>query len=149
MAFKEILPRLRKERGVTQQELASKLYVTRQAVSRWETGETEPGVDMRKLIAVALDVPVVELLDLPDEQLCQCCGTPFSIPNMPHGTNADGSENGEFCKWCLINGNFAYNNLEDLIETTAPFLMEAMHLSRDEAVSFMGALAPTLKHWQD
>ncbi len=148
MAFKEILPRLRKERGVTQQELASKLYVTRQAVSRWETGETEPGVDMRKLIAIALDVPVVELLDLPDEQLCQCCGTPFSIPNMPHGTNADGSENDEFCKWCLVNGEFPYQDIEDLIEKTAPFLMEAMHLSRDEAVSFMGALAPTLKHWQ-
>lgn len=148
MSIKETLPRLREQRGMTQQELASKLYVTRQAVSRWETGETEPGIDMIKLIAIALDVPVVSLLDLPIDQLCQCCGTPFDIPNMPHGTNADGAENTEYCKWCYDNGEFAYKDEEDLIERTAPYLMEATNMTRDEAVSFMGALVPHLKHWK-
>ena len=51
MAIKDVLPQLRRDRGLTQQELAAKLYVTRQAVSRWETGETEPGIDMTKLLA--------------------------------------------------------------------------------------------------
>ena len=56
MAFKETLVAAREQRGMTQQDLAEKLYVTRQAVSRWENGETEPSVDMRKLIATVLDV---------------------------------------------------------------------------------------------
>ena len=93
MAFKETLAAAREQRGMTQQDLAEKLYVTRQAVSRWENGETEPSVDMRKLIAAVLDVPVIQLFDIDVSQLCQCCGTPFTVPNMPHGTEADGTEN--------------------------------------------------------
>ncbi len=148
MSFGDTLVQLREQRGMTQQDLADKLYVTRQAISRWETGETEPGIDMRKLIASALDVPVIQLLDLEVDQLCQCCGTPFTIPNMPHGTNEDGTENLEFCKWCYDGGNFAYTNKEELIEKTAPFLVEATNMTRDEAVSFMGALVPHLEHWR-
>lgn len=91
MAFKETLAAAREQRGMTQQDLAEKLYVTRQAVSRWENGETEPSVDMRKLIAAVLDVPVIQLFDIDVSQLCQCCGTPFTVPNMPHGTEADGT----------------------------------------------------------
>lgn len=51
MAIKDVLPLLRHERGMTQEELASKLFVTRQAVSRWENGDTAPNIDMTKLLA--------------------------------------------------------------------------------------------------
>ena len=40
MALKDKLPELRERAGFTQQTLAEKLFVTRQAISRWETGET-------------------------------------------------------------------------------------------------------------
>lgn len=43
METKEILHHLRTERGLSQDELAEKVFVTRQAVSRWENGETTPG----------------------------------------------------------------------------------------------------------
>lgn len=43
---KGALPRLRRERELAQEELARKLYIARQAVSRWERGETEPGIGM-------------------------------------------------------------------------------------------------------
>ena len=66
MAMKDVLPRLRRERNLTQEDLARKLFITRQAVSRWETGETTPGIDMTKLIATVLNVPVSELLEMPD-----------------------------------------------------------------------------------
>lgn len=51
MAFNEALIAARKAHGLTQEQLAEKLYVTRQAVSRWERGEVIPGIDMIKLIA--------------------------------------------------------------------------------------------------
>ena len=38
--------------------------------------------------------------------------------------------------------------MDDVIETSAPYLVEATGMSLDEAVSFMGALLPTLDHWR-
>ncbi|MBQ3266656.1 MAG: helix-turn-helix domain-containing protein [Atopobiaceae bacterium] len=149
MAIKDVLPQMRKERGLTQEELARRLYVTRQAVSRWETGETTPSIDMAKLIALALDVPVMRLLDLPQEPSCQCCGTPFSVPDMPKGTDADGTENPDYCKWCYDDGKFTGATMDDVIEHSAPYLAQAAGMSLDEAVSFMGALLPTLGRWRD
>ena len=148
MAIKDVLPEIRKEKGITQEELAAKVYVTRQAVSRWETGETTPSIDMAKLLACALDVPVTRLLDLPQEPTCQCCGTPFSVPNMPAGTDADGAENPDYCKWCYDHGEFTNATMDDVIEHSAPYLVQATGVSLDEAVSFMGALLPTLARWK-
>ena len=48
METKEILHHLREERGLSQDELAEKLFVTRQAVSRWENGETTPNPETLK-----------------------------------------------------------------------------------------------------
>ena len=50
MSIKDTIAAIRKEAGITQEEMARRLYVTRQAVSRWETGETMPGIDMVKLV---------------------------------------------------------------------------------------------------
>ena len=148
MAIKDVLPQLRQEKDMTQEQLAKKLFVTRQAVSRWENGETTPSIDMSKLIAAALDVPVMRVLDLPQEPSCQCCGTPFSVPNMDKGSDADGTENPSYCKWCYDNGEFASATMDDVIEKSAPYLMQATGVSLDEAVSFMGALLPTLARWK-
>ena len=62
MAIKDALPRLRRDRGLTQAELASKLYVTRQAVSRWENGETAPSIEMARHLAEVLEVPFGDLV---------------------------------------------------------------------------------------
>ena len=148
MAISDVLPQIRKQRGLTQEELARKVYVTRQAVSRWEKGETTPSIDMAKLLASVLDVPVMHLLDLPHDDACQCCGTPFSVPNMDKGTNADGTENPSFCKWCYDKGQFESQTMDEVIEKSAPYLVQATGVSLDEAVSFMGALLPTLDRWK-
>ena len=137
----------RRKSGLTQEQLAAKVYVTRQAVSRWETEESEPGIDMRKLLASVLNVPITSLLDLPDAPACQCCGTPFDVPNMPFGTNADGTENPDYCGWCYQNGEFTSSGLDEIIERNVPYLMQATNYSAEEAVSFMGAVLPTIKRW--
>ena len=148
MTIKDVLPQLRQEKGLTQEQLAKKLFVTRQAVSRWENGDTTPSIDMAKLIATVLDVPIMRVLDLPQEPSCQCCGTPFSVPNMPKGTDADGTENPNYCKWCYDKGEFASATMDDVIEKSAPYLVAATGVSLDVAVSFMGALLPTLARWK-
>ena len=146
MAINDVLPKLREQRGLTQQELARKLYVTRQAVSRWENGETTPGIDMVKLMAVALEVPVGVLLEMP-EHFCQSCGTPIYDPSL-QGTEADGSPSEDFCSHCYQGGAYAYEcDLDDMIEGCVPFMTEKTGMGRDEAVSLMGAILPTLRRW--
>ena len=148
MGISETILCARKKAGLTQAELAQKVYVTRQAVSRWETGESEPGIDMRKLLAGALDLPVTDLFDLPDTPSCQCCGAPFDIPDMEHGTNADGTESADYCKWCYHDGTFTGADIDETIEFNAPYLMQATGYSQEEVVSYLGALLPTLKRWR-
>lgn len=43
---------------------------------------------MKKLLANVLEVSAAELFDLPDASACQCCGTPFDVPNMLPDTPA-------------------------------------------------------------
>ena len=45
--------KLRKEQGMSQEQLAQKLHVTRQAVSNWETGRSQPDLDMLEALASA------------------------------------------------------------------------------------------------
>lgn len=149
MSFGKTLSALRREKGLTQKDIAERVYVTRQAVSRWENEEAMPSIDMMKLLALILDVPVLQLMDLPSQHICQCCGTPFDVPNMPYGTEADGSENTDYCKWCYENGNFTSEGLDELIERNIPYLVAGSNMNTEEAVSFMGALLPSLKRWAE
>ena len=56
MEICDILRNLREKRGLTQEQLAEKVMVTRQAVSRWETGETQPNTETLKLLSKEFDV---------------------------------------------------------------------------------------------
>ena len=62
MEFNEKLQELRKSRGLTQEEHAEKLYVSRTAVSKWESGRGYPNIDSLKAISDFFSVTVDELL---------------------------------------------------------------------------------------
>ena len=62
MEFHEKLQTLRKQKGLTQEELAQKLYVSRTAVSKWESGRGYPNIDSLKAISACFSVTVDELL---------------------------------------------------------------------------------------
>ena len=69
MEFHEKLQELRKEKGLTQEELAASLYVSRAAVSKWESGRGYPGIDSLRAISAFFSVTLDELLS-EEELLC-------------------------------------------------------------------------------
>ena len=62
MEFNEKLQELRKQRGLTQEELAEALYVSRTAISKWESGRGYPNIESLKAVAKFFSVTVDELL---------------------------------------------------------------------------------------
>lgn len=61
----ENIKQLRKDRGMTQEELAIRLNVVRQTVSKWEKGLSVPDADMLQRLAEALEVDITQLLGTP------------------------------------------------------------------------------------
>lgn len=124
-----------------------KLYVTRQAVSRWERGEVVPGIDMVKLIAAVTGEPLAHLLEWP-EHYCDSCGMWLTSDDC--GTEAGGAQSEHYCKWCYEQGKYTYETtMEAMIEDCAPRLAASQGMSLDEAVSLMGAILPNLERWRD
>ena len=62
MEFNEKLQELRKQKGLTQEELAKSLYVSRTAISKWESGRGYPNIESLKAIAKFFSITVDELL---------------------------------------------------------------------------------------
>ena len=149
MAIKDTLIELRESNGLTQSEMAERLFVTRQAVSRWECGETQPGIDTLKLIATKFHVPVEALLDMPLQTVCQSCGMPLASPDLL-GTEADGSPSERFCKWCYENGSYqGACTMEDMVDICVEHMATPdAPFSPEEARSYMETLLPTLERWQ-
>lgn len=145
MEVKEILYKLRCEKGMSQDEVAEKIYVTRQAVSRWEMGETMPNTESLKLLSKLFDVSINTLLGSPRNLICQCCGMPLDDSTISR--EPDGAFNEEYCKWCYTDGKFVYTSLNDLVE----FLVG--HLSNEQfppeqARAFFEKQLPELNYWK-
>ena len=104
METKDIILELRTKKGMSQDELAEKVFVTRQAVSRWENGETVPNTETLKLLSKLFDVSINTLLGSPRELVCKCCGTPIEDCNISRET--DGDFNEEYCQWCYADGEY-------------------------------------------
>jgi len=104
MDVKDVILKLRTKNGFSQDELAEKVFVTRQAVSRWENGETIPNTETLKLLSKLFDVTINTLLGSPLELVCACCGMPLKDTDISH--EKDGTFNENYCKWCYDEGDF-------------------------------------------
>ena len=145
MEAKEVLYSLRTKAGLSQDELAQKVFVTRQAVSRWERGETTPNVDTLKLLSALFDVSINTLLGSPRVLICQCCGMP--LEDATTSREPDGSFNEEYCKWCYADGKFVYTSPEELLD-----FLEG-HMSNEtwppeQVRAYFEAQLPKLNHWK-
>ena len=131
MNTKDVILELRTKKGLSQDELAEKVYVTRQAVSRWETGETVPNTETLKLLSRFFDVSINTLLGAPRQLICQCCGMPLEDGNMSREPD----------------GAFTYQSMDALIDFCAA------HMANDafppaQVRAYLQDLLPKLKHWQ-
>lgn len=146
MEPKNIILKLRTGKGMSQDELAEKIMVTRQAVSRWENGETVPNTETLKLLSKEFDVSINTLLGEPRKLICQCCGMPLEDDAiLSH--NSDGTFNEDYCKWCYADGTYTYSDMDELIDVCAKHMVNE-NCSEAQARSYMKELLPKLDYWK-
>ena len=145
MNFKDNCTALRKQAGLSQSEIAGKLFVTRQAVSRWEQGDTVPEIETLQAISQLFGVTINDLLGYPTDLACQSCGMPVVPEQM--GRHEDGTLNEHYCKWCWDNGAFTRDcTMEEMIEWCLPYMPFGTPESNR---AFLTDLLPTLDRWKN
>ena len=145
METKDIILELRTKNNLSQDALAEKVHVTRQAVSRWENGDTIPNTETLKLLSKLFDVSINTLLGSPQQLICQCCGMPLDDSNISKET--DGHFNEEYCKWCYTDGEYTYENMDDLVDFCAEHMANE-NFSSEQVRAYMQDLLPKLNYWK-
>ena len=145
MNTKDVLYELRTKNGLSQDELAEKLFVTRQAVSRWENGETVPNTETLKLLSKTFNVSINTLLGSPHPLICQCCGMPLEDEIL--GRNRDGSLNEDYCRWCYADGTYTYGDMDVLIDVCVPNMVE-QGFTAEQAREYLKQMLPKLDYWK-
>ena len=145
MDTKTVLYELRTKNGLSQDELAKKVFVTRQAVSRWETGETVPGTETLKLLSNLFHVSINTLLGSPRQLVCQCCGMPLEDAIISR--NRDGTLNQDYCQWCYADGAYTYSSMDELIEASVGYMV-GENFTEAQARAYLKQKLPTLDYWK-
>ena len=145
MNEQNVFYRLRTKDGLSQDEVAEKVFVTRQAVSRWENGETVPNTETLKLLSRLFNVSINTLLGSPHPLICQCCGMPMDDSII--GKDKDGTPNEHYCQWCYADGTYTYSNMDDLIEVCVPNMVSEQ-FSEEQVRAYLKQLLPTLDYWK-
>ena len=144
MNTKDVIRELRTRNGFSQDELAEKVFVTRQAVSRWENGDSVPNTETLKLLSRLFNVSINTLLGEPRRLICQCCGMP--LDDSVIGREKDGTMNEDYCKWCYADGNYTYSDMDDLISVCVPHMVNEQ-FSEEQARAYLKQLLPKLNYW--
>jgi transcriptional regulator with XRE-family HTH domain len=145
METREILRSLREKNGLTQDQMARRVMVTRQAVSRWETGETQPNTDTLQILSKEFHVSINTLLGSPRQLICQCCGMP--LDDAVIGINKDGSLNEDYCQWCYADGTYTYSDMDDLIRVCVPNMVKE-GFTEEQARAYLREKLPELDYWK-
>ena len=145
MKTKDVIYELRTQHGLSQDELAEKVFVTRQAVSRWENGETVPNTETLKLLSALFKVSINTLLGAPRQLICQCCGMPLEDEIISR--NRDGSLNEDYCKWCYADGTYTYHDMDALIDVCVQHMVNE-NFSEEQARAYMKQILPQLDYWK-
>lgn len=144
METKDVILELRTKKGLSQDELAGKVMVTRQAVSRWENGETVPNTETLKLLSKEFGVSINTLLGAPRKLICQCCGMPLEDDEII-SHDSDGTLNEDYCKWCYADGTYTYSNMDDLIDVCVKNMINE-NFTEEQVRAYMKDLLPKLDY---
>jgi len=133
---------IRKASGLSQDGFAKKLFVTRQAVSRWETGETTPTIDTLKLMFDTFKVD--SNLFFETTIVCQSCGRPFETIE-DFGSNKNKTASIEYCNPCLTEGElYPANSFDEWVDLCLQYFNNPTEQAKKE---FREQLL-TLKRWR-
>ena len=146
METKDVIINLRTARGLSQEALAERVFVTRQAVSRWETGETTPNTETLKLLSGLFGVSINTLLGSPRRLICQCCGMPLSEDGLI-SRETDGAFNEDYCKWCYDGGEFAYKSKDALVDFLMSHMPNPDNVPDETRRAQYDAWLSQLSHW--
>ncbi len=142
METKDIIKTIRKTHHLSQTQLAEKLNITRQAVSRWESGITFPNQETLKQLSTLFDLSINKILDAPKTFICQCCG-------MPLDEEINGKINKTYCKWCYTDGKFIYKNLEQLLDFLVPHLSNLHQTDPKDVRTYLEKSLLNLDMWKE
>ena len=145
MNAKDMIFHLRTKNGLSQDELAERVFVTRQAVSRWENGETTPNIETLKLLSKVFGVSINTILGSPRQLVCQCCGMPMEDSVVSRET--DGVFNEEYCKWCYADGEYMYHDMDDLIDVCVGHMANEQ-FTPEQVRAYMRDMLPKLNYWK-
>ena len=83
-------------------------------------------------------------------KVCQCCAMPMASDEV-YGTNADGSKNDEYCKYCYVNGEMQFKGtMEEMIEICVPHMVSGNpEMTAEAARKIMAEVLPTLSYWKN
>lgn len=146
METKDVIINLRTARGLSQEALAERVFVTRQAVSRWETGETTPNTETLKLLSGLFGVSINTLLGSSRRLICQCCGMPLNEDGLI-SRETDGSFNEDYCKWCYDGGEFAYKSKDALVDFLMSHMPNPDNVPDETRRAQYDAWLSQLSHW--
>ena len=145
MDTKDVIYELRTKNGLTQDELAEKVLVTRQAVSRWENGDTVPNTETLKLLSGLFRVSINTLLGAPRQLVCQCCGMPLEDSILSR--EKDGSLNEDYCQWCYADGTYTYSDMDTLIDVCVGNMV-GKDFTEEQARAYLKETLPKLDYWK-
>jgi len=145
MKAKDVLHELRIKNGLSQDALAEKVFITRQAVSRWENGETVPNTETLKLLSGLFNVSINTLLGSPRQLVCQCCGMPLEDAILSR--EKDGTLNEDYCQWCYADGTYTYSNMDDLIDVCVGHMVSEQ-FPEEQVRAYLKETLPKLDYWK-
>ena len=147
MECKDVLVKLREKNSLSQQDLADRVHVTRQAVSRWERGETLPSTDLLKQLSAIFNVSINTLLGSPRQKICQSCGMPLEDDIMGH--DADGSITEAYCKWGYDKGSYQQDcTVEEMIDFCTDVMVKEQGADPVKVRAYLQDFLPKLDRWK-